>query len=170
MEKLFPEKEIMVAETGWPSNGVDHGPSEATLLNQAIYTREVSKFLSAKNIRYNIIEAFDQPWKIFGTEKHAGGSFGVFDDQGREKFALSGPLSLYGSSFMVKIIEHITNGLYHRSPSQIRSIFADVSPVKILETLRLNSDIGICTTLLFIITGIFLGWFGAHLRTRAFIV
>jgi exo-beta-1,3-glucanase (GH17 family) len=39
MEKSFPDKEVMVAETGWPSNGVDHGPSEATLLNQAIYIR-----------------------------------------------------------------------------------------------------------------------------------
>ncbi len=165
MEKLFPEKEIMVAETGWPSNGVDHGPSEATLLNQAIYTREVSKYLSAKKIRYNIIEAFDQPWKIFGTEKHAGGSFGVFDDQGREKFALSGPLSLYGSSFMVKIIERLTNSLYDRSPSPLKKIFADISPTHLLEALHLNSDIGICTTLLFILVSIVLGCYGAHLRT-----
>ena len=104
MEEVFPGKPIFVAETGWPSNGVDHGPSEATLLNQAIYVRGVSKYLEGRNIRYNIIEAFDQPWKIFGTEKHAGGSFGVFDNDGREKFALSGPLSLYGSSFMVRFL------------------------------------------------------------------
>lgn len=164
MEKLFPDKEIMVAETGWPSNGVDHGPSEATLLNQAIYTREVSKYLSAKNVRYNIIEAFDQPWKIFGTEKHAGGSFGVFDDQGREKFSLSGPLSLYGSSFMVKIIEEFVGSL----PG--KNILTNMSTIVLLQKLYLNSDIGICTTLLFIVAGLFLGWFGGHLRMRAFVV
>jgi glucan 1,3-beta-glucosidase len=39
MEKSFPDKEIMIAETGWPSNGVDRGASEATLLNQAIFIR-----------------------------------------------------------------------------------------------------------------------------------
>lgn len=39
METSFPDREIMIAETGWPSNGVDRGPSEATLLNQAIYIR-----------------------------------------------------------------------------------------------------------------------------------
>ena len=72
MENLFPEKEIFVAETGWPSNGVDRGPSEANLLAQATYVRTVSKYLEGRKIRYNIIEAFDQPWKIFGTEKHAG--------------------------------------------------------------------------------------------------
>lgn len=164
MEKLFPEKEIMVAETGWPSNGVDHGPSEATLLNQAIYTREVSKYLSGKKIRYNIIEAFDQPWKIFGSEKHAGGSFGVFDDQWREKFSLSGPLSLYGSSFMVKIIEEFAEKLNGKE------LLSGTSALVVLQKLYLNSDIGICTTLLFIITGVLLGWFGSHLRMRAFFV
>lgn len=72
MKNLFPKKEIFVAETGWPSNGVDRGPSEANLLAQATYVRTVSKYLEERKIRYNIIEAFDQPWKIFGTEKHAG--------------------------------------------------------------------------------------------------
>ncbi len=72
MESLFPGKEIIIAETGWPSNGVDRGSSKANLLAQAIYVRDVSKYLEGQKIRYNIIEAFDQPWKIFGTEKHAG--------------------------------------------------------------------------------------------------
>ena len=75
MEELFPDKDIMVAETGWPSNGVDRGPSSANLLTQATYIRTVSTYLAERKIRYNIIEAFDQPWKIFGSEKHAGGSF-----------------------------------------------------------------------------------------------
>jgi exo-beta-1,3-glucanase (GH17 family) len=66
MTELFPGKEVFIAETGWPSNGVDHGKASATLLNQATYVRNASKFLESKKIRYNIIEAFDQPWKIFG--------------------------------------------------------------------------------------------------------
>ena len=122
MEKSFPDKEIMIAETGWPSNGVDHGPSEATLLNQAIYIRTVSKHLESRHIRYNIIEAFDQPWKIFGTEKHAGGSFGVFDDQGREKFALSGPLSLYGSSFMVQFLDKTRDSIARKIPEKYHKL------------------------------------------------
>lgn len=72
MATLFPSKEILIAETGWPSNGVDRGPSAANLLTQATYVRTVSKYLEGRKIRYNIIEAFDQPWKIFGSEKHAG--------------------------------------------------------------------------------------------------
>jgi len=72
IESLFPDKEILVAETGWPSNGVDQGPATANLLSHATYIRTVSKYLEGRKIRYNIIEAFDQPWKIFGTEKHAG--------------------------------------------------------------------------------------------------
>lgn len=72
MTSLFPNKEVIVAETGWPSNGVDRGPSQANLLAQATYIRTITKYLEGRKIRYNIIEAFDQPWKIFGSEKHAG--------------------------------------------------------------------------------------------------
>lgn len=75
MEEIFPGKEIFIAETGWPSNGVDHGGAAANLLNQATYIRTASNYLTSKHVRFNIIEAFDQPWKIFGGEEHAGGSF-----------------------------------------------------------------------------------------------
>jgi len=71
---------------------------------------------------------------------------------------------------MVKIIEQLTTGLYDKSPSSLKKIFANVRPLQILESLHLNSDIGICTTLLFIVVGIFLGWYGANIRMQAFIV
>jgi exo-beta-1,3-glucanase (GH17 family) len=45
MESLFPDKEVFVAETGWPSNGVDRGPASANLLTQATYIRTISKYL-----------------------------------------------------------------------------------------------------------------------------
>jgi cellulose synthase/poly-beta-1,6-N-acetylglucosamine synthase-like glycosyltransferase len=170
MVDSFPDKEIMVAETGWPSNGVDRGSSEATLLNQAIYTRWVSKYFDGKKVRYNIIEAFDQPWKIFGSEKHAGGSFGVFDDQWREKFTLSGPLSLYGSSFMVRILDNTLAKIADKVPQKYHALdILSLGSVNIfLKKIGLNSDIGLLTSILFFVITIFYGWLGSHLKNIPF--
>jgi cellulose synthase/poly-beta-1,6-N-acetylglucosamine synthase-like glycosyltransferase len=171
METSFPDREIMIAETGWPSNGVDRGPSEATLLNQAIYIRWVSKYLDSKKVRYNIIEAFDQPWKIFGSEKHAGGSFGVFDDQWREKFTLSGPLSLYGSSFMMRIIDNTLVKIEDKIPEKYRdNYFLTPGLISIwLKKIGLNSDIGLLTSIFFAFVSLIYGWKGGHLRKLPFL-
>jgi glucan 1,3-beta-glucosidase len=40
---------------------------------------------------YNVIEAFDQPWKR-EQEGTVGGYWGIFDDQARPKFSMQGPV------------------------------------------------------------------------------
>jgi exo-beta-1,3-glucanase (GH17 family)/cellulose synthase/poly-beta-1,6-N-acetylglucosamine synthase-like glycosyltransferase len=172
MTSLFPNKEVIVAETWWPSNGVDRGPSQANLLTQATYVRTITKYLEGRKIRYNIIEAFDQPWKIFGSEKHAGGSFGIFDDHGREKFALSGPLSLYGSSFMVRNLMQWVENIYTNIPSRyqesVRPYFSGDAVYIATKKLGIDSDIGLATSMIFLFIALFFGWFGAHLKPYAF--
>ncbi len=172
METLFPDKQIIIAETGWPSNGVSRGWAEANLLTQATYIRTITKYLEGRNIRYNIIEAFDQPWKIFGSEKHAGGSFGIFDDKWREKFALSGPLSLYGSSFMVRGLANSTDALLNKLPDKytikINQFFSGDTIYQLTKFLNIDSDIGLATSLIFLTVSIIFGWLGGHLRFRAF--
>jgi len=44
------------------------------------------------NIPYNVIEAFDQPWKR-AQEGTAGGYWGIFDVHARPKFPMQGPVT-----------------------------------------------------------------------------
>lgn len=39
----------------------------------------------------------------------------------------------------------------------------------LLKDIGLNSDIGLCTSLLFLVISIFFGWFGSRLRISAFL-
>jgi len=89
VKQRFPHKAIMIAETGWPSDGPQRGAAEATLTNQARFIREFVQRAEAEKVNYNIIEAFDQPWKS-ATEGRAGEHFGIMDAERNEKFSLAG--------------------------------------------------------------------------------
>jgi len=89
VKTTFPYKFVYIAETGWPSDGPQRGAAEASLANQARFIREFVERAEAEKIPYNIIEAFDQPWKA-ATEGRAGEHFGILDATRNEKFPLSG--------------------------------------------------------------------------------
>ncbi|MFL4983324.1 MAG: beta-(1-6) glucans synthase [Xanthobacteraceae bacterium] len=79
----FPDKEILLGETGWPSAGrMREGalPSPAT---QARVLHDVLNIAKREGYHVNLIEAFDQPWKrrLEGT---VGGHWGLFDAERRE--------------------------------------------------------------------------------------
>jgi len=96
IQKKFPNKKIVIGETGWPSEGrVKRGsvPSQAM---EAYFLRNFLNLSVAKNYDYYLIEAFDQPWK--GTEGQEGvvGSFwGIYDAEGGTKFSFTGPLTSF---------------------------------------------------------------------------
>lgn len=85
-------KALMIGETGWPSYGRQRQDAAASLLNQALFIREFSAIAQAEAIPYNIIEAFDQPWKRH-SEGAVGGYWGMFDDNAQPKFALHGQVA-----------------------------------------------------------------------------
>ncbi len=91
VQKTFPNKKIMIAETGWPSDGPQRGAAQASRSNQAWFVREFIRRAEAEKINYNIIEAFDQPWKS-ALEGRAGEHWGIMDADRREKFQLKGPV------------------------------------------------------------------------------
>jgi glucan 1,3-beta-glucosidase len=88
----FANKKIFVGETGWPSAGRQRGPAVPSLLNQARFVREFANAAQERGIAYNIVEAFDQPWKR-ALEGTVGGHWGVFEASGRAKFPLTGPVA-----------------------------------------------------------------------------
>jgi cellulose synthase/poly-beta-1,6-N-acetylglucosamine synthase-like glycosyltransferase len=88
---FFPNKPVMIAETGWPSDGPQRGAAKATLSNQAEFVRGFMARAEELKVDYNLIEAFDQPWKS-AIEGRAGEHWGVMDANRRDKFPIQGPV------------------------------------------------------------------------------
>lgn len=86
------EKPILIGETGWPSIGRQRGLSTPSQLNQARYIRAFLREAHQKQWNYNLIEAFDQPWKreLEGT---VGGFWGIYDTSLNPKFSFSGSVA-----------------------------------------------------------------------------
>lgn len=91
MKREFPGKAIMIGETGWPSQGRTRRDASASLVNEARYMREFLNYAATVDMPYNVIEAFDQPWKR-DLEGTVGGYWGIFDADAEPKFAMQGPI------------------------------------------------------------------------------
>src|ERR1700719_5069801 len=78
MEVTFPNKEILIGETGWPSAGRMREGALPSRTNQARVVSEILGLAKQENFRVNLIEAYDQPWKrqLEGT---VGGYWGLLD-------------------------------------------------------------------------------------------
>jgi exo-beta-1,3-glucanase (GH17 family) len=74
----FPGKEILIGETGWPSEGRMRAGALPSRTNQARVVSEILSMAKRENFRVNLIEAYDQPWKrqLEGT---VGGYWGLID-------------------------------------------------------------------------------------------
>src|SRR5690606_24851888 len=86
------EKPILIGETGWPSAGRHRNGAAPGLLNQARYIREFLQAAEQNQWRYNLIEAFDQPWKRV-LEGTVGGHWGLYDSAQQPKFPLTEPVA-----------------------------------------------------------------------------
>jgi glucan 1,3-beta-glucosidase len=78
MAVAFPNKEILIGETGWPSEGRMREGALPSRTNQARVVSEILGLAKQENFRVNLIEAYDQPWKrqLEGT---VGGYWGLLD-------------------------------------------------------------------------------------------
>ena len=83
MAVAFPGKEILIGETGWPSQGRMREGALPSRTNQARVVSEILDTAKREGFRVNLIEAYDQPWKrqLEGT---VGGYWGLFDAFRRE--------------------------------------------------------------------------------------
>jgi exo-beta-1,3-glucanase (GH17 family) len=74
----FPGKEILIGETGWPSNGRMREGALPSRTNQARIVSEILDLAQRENFRVNLIEAYDALWKR-EWEGTVGGNWGLFD-------------------------------------------------------------------------------------------
>lgn len=92
VEAILKDNNILIGETGWPSEGRMREDALPSKINQAKYIREFVALAEKNNWNYNIIEAFDQSWKR-NNEGAVGGFWGLFDVERGDKFVLSGNVS-----------------------------------------------------------------------------
>ncbi len=90
----FPDKQVVVGEAGWPSEGRTRGRAEATAANEGYFLRGFVQFAQEKGWDYYLFEAYDQPWKNQG-EGAVGAYWGLFDASGNPKFAFTGLLRTF---------------------------------------------------------------------------
>jgi len=86
------DKAVMIGETGWPSFGRQRQGAVPGMVNEARFIREFAVRAKRENIDYNVIEAFDQPWKR-QSEGAVGGYWGLYDTSGTPKFPFRGPVA-----------------------------------------------------------------------------
>jgi exo-beta-1,3-glucanase (GH17 family)/cellulose synthase/poly-beta-1,6-N-acetylglucosamine synthase-like glycosyltransferase len=90
LRAAFPGKTIVIGELGWPSAGRNYEQSMPGSITQAVVLRDFVARATALGIDYNIVEAIDQPEKLF--EGNVGPYWGILDASLRPKFAWTGPL------------------------------------------------------------------------------
>ena len=108
LRQAYPGKRIVIAEFGWPSAGYNLKDAIPGRVEQAQVLRDFVSRAEAFGIDYNIVEAIDQPWKIF--EGGVGPYWGLFDASRHAKFAWTGPVTapdhwrLAGIALLVSVL------------------------------------------------------------------
>jgi cellulose synthase/poly-beta-1,6-N-acetylglucosamine synthase-like glycosyltransferase/exo-beta-1,3-glucanase (GH17 family) len=101
LKQAYPNKNIIVTEVGWPSNGASRrSPAtgfikRATPAEQARNVRDMVAWLKSQNIQYFVVEAIDQPWKSYDLEGKAGGYWGLWNADRQQKFEWTGPIQTF---------------------------------------------------------------------------
>jgi exo-beta-1,3-glucanase (GH17 family) len=91
----FPGKEVLIGETGWPSQGRMRDGSLASRINQARFISEILERARLEKFRVNLFEAYDEPWKR-KWEGTVGGYWGVFNAGDRKlKYPAGVPIGNY---------------------------------------------------------------------------
>jgi exo-beta-1,3-glucanase (GH17 family) len=78
----FPDKEILIGETGWPGRGRMRAGAIPSPINQARYIAQIVERARKENFRVNVFEAYDEPWKR-QWEGTIGSSWGLYDGETR---------------------------------------------------------------------------------------
>ena len=100
MRERFAPLPVIVAETGWPAAGRQRGAAVPGAVEQLRFVRELQKRAAVEPLRFNLIEAFDQPWKR-ALEGAMGGAWGVFDAGGVQRVTFAGPVPARPQSLAV---------------------------------------------------------------------
>ena len=95
----YPDKPLIIGETGWPSDGSDVGAAHPGLAEQQQFVEDFVAWTAANDVQYFYFEAFDESWKCGGNEGDVGCHWGLFTEERWPKPAIG--LSLIATSTTV---------------------------------------------------------------------
>lgn len=91
---ISPDKQIIIAETGWPSCGKNGDPA-----NAAAYFNSFTSFAQMLDVQFFWFEAYDEAWKV-SNEGEAGACWGLWDGEGNLKPGMEETFSgMFAESF-----------------------------------------------------------------------
>lgn len=85
------DKPILIGESGWPAIGRQRGAAVPGVVNAARFIRELIQVANRQGFDYNIVEAFNQPWKS-NSEGVVGANWGLLNIDREPVFPLTGPV------------------------------------------------------------------------------
>ncbi len=89
---IAPGKPILIGESGWPSAGRQRGMAIPGVVNEAKFIRGMIQVANRHGFDYNIVEAFNQPWKS-ELEGVVGANWGLLSADRKPVFPLTGPVN-----------------------------------------------------------------------------
>lgn len=89
LAKIAKGKDIVIGETGWPTDGVEAKGSKASMANAATYFEGFYKLAQEHDLKYYYFAGFDEDWKIATSSLNhtVEAYFGIFDKDGNIKDA-----------------------------------------------------------------------------------
>lgn len=90
--ELGHDKPILIGESGWPAAGRQRGQALPSVVNEARFIRELIQVANRHGYDYNIVEAFNQPWKS-NSEGVVGANWGLLSIDREPVFPLTGPVN-----------------------------------------------------------------------------
>ena len=89
IREAYPDKPILIGESGWPSAGRQRGWAVPSVVNEAKFIRSLVQLANKNGFDYNIVEAFNQPWKS-QLEGVVGANWGLYSADRKLVFPLTG--------------------------------------------------------------------------------
>ncbi|MGZ8201333.1 MAG: glycoside hydrolase family 17 protein, partial [Methylosarcina sp.] len=111
IRETYPGKPILIGESGWPGAGRQRGWAVPSVVNEAKFIRSLVQVANKNGFDYNIVEAFNQPWKS-KQEGVVGANWGLYSVAREPVFPLTGkvvenpswPMRLFYAGMMTLLI------------------------------------------------------------------
>ncbi len=85
VQKAASGKKVIIAETGWPSQGQTVSAAMPSPANAMRYFIETQDWARLEGVELFYFSSFDEPWKV-GAEGDVGANWGLWDKDGKPKF------------------------------------------------------------------------------------
>lgn len=81
LKSIYPDKPVLLSETGWPSEGPSVNGIAASPQNENAFWSDLMHLSQPGNLALGVFEAFDEPYKQTPNAPAEGG-FGIFNSDG----------------------------------------------------------------------------------------